>query len=85
MLTGLIVALVLVALSPSVINPVEGAAFFVGHPIFPYSNPAIISVPAGFLAAIIGTLVSSKKFEAEEISYAEVKFKAETGYRELER
>lgn len=84
MLTGLIVALVLVALSPSVINPVPGAAFFVGQPLFPYANPAIISVPAGFLAAIIGTLVSSKKFEAEEVSYAEVKFKAETGYREPE-
>lgn len=81
MLTGLIVALVLVAMSPSVVNPVPGAAFFVGNPIFPYANPAIISVPAGFLAAIIGTLVSSRG--KEEIDYAEVKFKAETGYREL--
>lgn len=81
MLTGLFTALILVAISPNVINPVEGAAFFVGNPIFPFENPAIISVPAGFLAAIIGTLVSSKS--KDETSYAEVKFKAETGYREL--
>ena len=82
MITGLTVALVLVAISPSVINPVEGAALFVGNPIFPLANPAIISIPAGFLAAIIGTLVSSKG--KEEANYAEIKFKAETGYRELE-
>ena len=50
MLTGLIVAAVLVAVSPNVINPVEGAAFFVGEPLFPLTNPAIISVPAGFLS-----------------------------------
>ena len=82
MITGLTVALVLVAISPSVINPVPGAAFFVGNPIFPLANPAIISIPAGFLAAIIGTLVSSRG--KQEADYAEIKFKAETGYRELE-
>lgn len=82
MITGLFTALILVAVSPNVINPVEGAAFFVGNPIFPLENPAIISVPAGFLAAIIGTLVSSRA--QDEISYAEVKFKAEVGFKELE-
>lgn len=82
MLTGLIVSLVLVIVSPSVINPVEGAAFFVGNPLFPLANPAIVSIPAGFLAAIIGTLLSSRG--KEEVDYAEIKFKAETGYRELE-
>ncbi|ARF16430.1 cation acetate symporter [Sporosarcina ureae] len=84
MLTGLIVALVLVAISPSVMNPVEGATLITGDPIFPYANPAIFSVPAGFLAAWIGTLVSSKRHEKDEISYAEVRFKAETGYKELD-
>ena len=82
MITGLTVALVLVAISPSVMSPVEGAAIFVGDPIFPLANPAIVSIPAGFLAAIIGTLMSSKG--AQETDYAEIKFKAETGYRELE-
>jgi cation/acetate symporter len=79
MLTGLIVSLVLVMVSPNVMNPVEGAAFFTGNPLFPLTNPAIISIPAGFLAAIIGTLVSSRG--KEEVDYAEIKFKAETGYR----
>lgn len=82
MLTGLIVAVVLVILGPNVINPVEGKAFFVGEPLFPWTNPAIISVPAGFLAAIIGSLLSPKS--KGEKSYAEVKFQAETGYRGLE-
>jgi len=84
MLTGLITALVLVAVSPNVINPVEGAAFFTGEPLFPFVNPAIISIPAGFIAAIIGTYVGAKRNEAAEVSYAEVRFKAETGYRGIE-
>ncbi|MBU8878457.1 cation acetate symporter [Bacillus sp. FJAT-29790] len=81
MLTGLIVAVVLVAVSPNVINPVEGKAFFVGNPLFPFANPALISVPAGFLAAIVGTLLSSKK--QDEKKFEEVHFQAQTGYRKL--
>lgn len=84
MVTGLVVALVLVAISPSVMNPVEGATLITGEPIFPYANPAIVSVPAGFLAAWIGSLIGAKRHEAEEVDYAEVRFKAETGYKELE-
>ncbi|GKV64753.1 cation acetate symporter [Sporosarcina sp. NCCP-2331] len=84
MLSGLIVALVLVAMSPSVWNPVPGAALFTGNPIFPYSLPTIFSVPAGFLGAWLGTVLSAKKHEELEISYAEVRFKAETGYKELD-
>lgn len=82
MLTGLIVSLVLVAVSPSVMSPVEGATLITGNPIFPLTNPAIISIPAGFLAAYIGTILSARG--KEEIDYAEIKFKAETGYRELQ-
>ncbi|MFC5589813.1 cation acetate symporter [Sporosarcina soli] len=82
MLTGLIVSLVLVGVSPSVMSPVEGATLITGNPIFPLTNPAIISIPAGFLAAYIGTILSARG--KEEIDYAEIKFKAETGYRELQ-
>ncbi len=82
MLTGLIASLVLVAVSPSVMSPVEGATLITGNPIFPLTNPAIISIPAGFLAAYIGTILSARG--KEEIDYAEIKFKAETGYRELQ-
>jgi cation/acetate symporter len=77
MLTGLISALVLVALSPNVWNP-EGTAIFVGTALFPLTNPAIISVPAGFLAGFIGSVVSAK---ADERKYAEVTVKANTGLK----
>jgi cation/acetate symporter len=78
MLTGLITALVLVAISPSVLNPEPGAAILIGNPIFPLTNPAIVSIPAGFLAAYIGTVVSSKR---DEKKYAEVVVKANTGVK----
>lgn len=83
MLTGLIVSIVLVAVSPNVINPIEGKAFFTGNPLFPFQNPALFSVPAGFLAAYLGTVLSSRKVEDEEVDFAEIAFKAHTGYREL--
>lgn len=79
MISGLVSALILVAISPSVISPVEGAALFTGNPIFPLTNPALLSVPIGFIGSIIGTLISSKQ---DAKRYAEVKVKANTGYRE---
>ncbi|MDQ0273265.1 solute symporter family protein [Cytobacillus purgationiresistens] len=78
MVTGLVTALVLVAISPSVLNPVEGVAILVGEPIFPLTNPAIVSIPAGFLAAFIGTVVSNKR---DAKKYAEVTVKANTGLK----
>lgn len=77
MLTGLISALVLVALSPNVWGP-EGTAIFVGTALFPLTNPAIISVPAGFIAGFIGSIISEK---ADERKYAEVTVKANTGLK----
>ena len=52
MIVGLVSAIVLVALSPNVWNPVAGKAIFVGEAIFPYTTPGIISIPLGFLADI---------------------------------
>lgn len=78
MLTGLITALVLVAISPNVLNPEPGMAIFVGDPIFTLTNPAIISIPAGFIGGYIGTLVSNKR---DEKKYAEVMVKANTGIK----
>jgi cation/acetate symporter len=78
MLTGLITALVLVAISPNVLNPVPGVAILVGEPIFSLTNPAIVSIPAGFIGAIIGTVVSHKR---DEKKYAEVIVKANTGIK----
>ncbi|MEN2767930.1 solute symporter family protein [Ornithinibacillus xuwenensis] len=79
LLSGLISALVLVSLSPSVFSPVEGAALFVGDPIFPLSNPALVSVPLGFIGGYLGTVFSK---ENDLARYAEVKVRANTGYRE---
>ncbi|WP_330949636.1 solute symporter family protein [Virgibacillus sp. MG-45] len=79
MLSGLLSALILVSISPSVFSPVEGAALFVGEPLFPLANPALVSVPLGFLGGYIGTILSK---EQDPVRYAEVKVKANTGYRE---
>ena len=76
MLTGLISALILVAVSPNVWNPVEGKAIFVGDPLISLTNPAIISVPLGFLGGWIGTFLSK---EADYAKYREVEVKAQTG------
>ncbi|WP_373894798.1 solute symporter family protein [Virgibacillus natechei] len=78
MLSGLISALLLVAISPSVFSPVEGAALFMGEPIFPLDNPALVSVPIGFLGGYLGTIFSK---ENNQKRYAEVKVKANTGYK----
>ena len=80
MLTGLITSLVLVSISPSVLNPEPGKTLLTGDPIFPFGNPAIVYVPLGFIAGYIGTILSSEK---DEKKYAEVNFKVQTGYREI--
>lgn len=76
MLTGLISALILVAVSPNVWNPEAGKAIFVGDPLIFLTNPAIVSVPLGFLGGWIGTMLSKERDEAK---YREVDVKAQTG------
>lgn len=75
-LAGLISALLLVSLSPSVWSP-DGSAIFTGEPLIPLSNPGIISIPLGFLAAYLGTVLSSEKADAD--AFAEIQVKANTG------
>jgi len=77
-LSGLLSALVLVSVSPNVFSPEAGEALFVGNPLFPIENPAIISVPLGFLGGYLGTIFSK---EQDLSRYAEVKVKANTGFR----
>ncbi|GIP50301.1 cation acetate symporter [Paenibacillus sp. J53TS2] len=76
MLVGLLSTVILVALSPNVWDPEPGKAILTGTAIFPMTNPGIISIPLGFLAAFVGTLLSPSKDEAK---YAEVLVKANTG------
>src|SRR5437773_1901011 len=62
--TGLIASLCLIVISPSImkVDPpgVVGAArHLIQHPpVFPLENPGILSIPLGFLGAILGTFLS---------------------------
>lgn len=78
-LSGLVSALVLVSISPNVLSPIPGETILTGNPIFPLTNPAIISVPLGFLGGYLGTIFTGK---SDLERYAEVKVRANTGYRE---
>ena len=73
---GLITALVMVAVSPNVWNPEPGKAIFVGTPLVTLTNPAIISVPVGFICGWLGTILSR---EADVVKYNEVEVRAQTG------
>jgi cation/acetate symporter len=79
MLVGLISSVILVLLSPNVWNPKPGVAILTGDPIFTLANPTIFTVPLGFLGAIIGTILASKK-KAERGSFEEVLFKSNTSF-----
>ena len=75
-LTGLLSALILVSMSPSVWDP-AGNAIFIGEPLIPLSNPGIISIPLGFLGAYLGTVLFPKAPDHE--AFAEIQVKAHTG------
>ncbi|MGX8176816.1 solute symporter family protein [Exiguobacterium artemiae] len=76
MIVGLFSSLILVALSPN-IWAVDGSALFVGEALFPLANPGIVSIPLGFLGAIIGTLVT----KSDEVAgnFERILVKANTG------
>lgn len=81
---GLISSLALIVVSPSIMGvdtpTVAGAArhLIQMKPLFPLENPGIISIPVGFLGAILGTLVSRQDPEAEA-RYTELVVRAVTG------
>ncbi|MBV8170382.1 MAG: cation acetate symporter [Candidatus Eremiobacteraeota bacterium] len=81
MITGLVSSLVLIAVSPAVmgIDP-EGAAtrhLIQGEPLFPLDNPALVTVPLGFIAAVVAALLTHEK-ESEE-TFPEMAVRANTG------
>lgn len=82
MLTGLITSLVLIVLSPAVmgIDPPDAPLRHViqAMPIFPLENPGIVSIPLGFLGAVLGTVLSARD-RVSEARYCEVKVRANTG------
>ncbi len=64
---GLISSIVLIVLSPAV-SP--------GGP-FPLANPAVVSIPIGFLGCVLGTLLGRE--HSTEHSFDELRVRAETG------
>ena len=81
MTVGLVSAVLLIVLSPAVMG-VDAPGTAVRHliqvpPVFPLDNPAIVSAPLGFLAAIAGTL-AGRDPEAEA-AYSEFNVRATTG------
>ena len=82
MVTGLLAAVTLIVLSPSVMG-VDAPGVAARHliqrpPLFPLDNPAIVSVPLGFLAAVLGTLLGRQGDESEA-AYSELNVRATTG------
>jgi cation/acetate symporter len=69
---GLISSVTLIILSPAVWPGPDHE----GGP-FPLSNPALVSVPLGFIACVLGTLLA-REGEAER-SHGELRVRAETG------
>ncbi len=68
MLAGLISSLLLMGISPDVMGE---------HAIFPLRNPGIISIPLGFIAAILGTLIA--RDPDSEAMFNQLQVRANTG------
>ena len=69
---GLITSVTLIVLSPAVWPGPDSQ----GSP-FPLSNPAIVSIPVGFVACVLGTLLSREG--AAERRFHELRVRSETG------
>ena len=66
--TGLVSSLVLILISPSIMGD---------NAVFPLENPGIISIPLGFLGAVLGTFV--RREPAAEEKFTELSVRANTG------
>lgn len=67
LLVGLISSIALILVSPD----------FMKNPLFPLKNPALASIPLGFLAAWLGTLLSGEV--PSELKFTELQVRAQTG------
>lgn len=81
MLVGFVSSVVLILLSPAVMGidpPTATVRKLIQHnAIFPLENPAIVSVPLGFLAAVVGTLF--RRDPASEAAFDELLVRSQTG------
>ena len=69
MLTGLASCLLLISLSPSVWDPHAGKTLLTGHALFSLKNPGIVSIPLGFLAAVVGSLLTPKQADSARFDH----------------
>lgn len=76
LLVGLISSIVLIMISPSVMG-MDAKALIHGEPMFPLRNPGIVSIPLGFLGAILGTFL--RREPRSEARFAELSVRANTG------
>ena len=73
---GLVSSIVLILLSPSIMGT-DAKALIHHAPIFPLKNPGILSIPIGFLGAILGTLLTREPHA--EARFNELLVRANTG------
>jgi cation/acetate symporter len=64
-------------LAASIILILVGPSFMKTEALFPLENPGIVSIPLGFLGAIIGTLLTREPMAEEK--FAELLVRANTG------
>jgi cation/acetate symporter len=74
---GLVPALLLVVLSPVVSGKPDALFPGVDFHVFPLENPGLVSIPAGFLAGWLGTVLSREP--ADEGAFAETEVRSLTG------
>ncbi len=67
LLVGLVSSVVLILISPD----------FMKNPLFPLKNPALVSIPLGFLGAWLGTVLSKEQSSVEK--FTELQVRANTG------
>jgi cation/acetate symporter len=81
--TGLIASLALIAISPSIMTidkptVLASARHMIQHaPYFPLANPGLVSIPLGFLGAILGSLLTREP--SAEARFSELLVRANTG------
>ncbi|MFJ4918323.1 cation acetate symporter [Streptomyces sp. NPDC088725] len=74
---GLVPAIVLVALSPVVSGAPDAMFPGADFQVFPLQNPGVVSIPLGFLAGWIGTVLSPEPPDAAK--HAEIEVRSLTG------
>ena len=74
---GLVGSIALIIIGPSIMGT-DGKHLINHAAIFPLENPGLLSVPIGFLGAILGTFLGGREHTAEE-KFTELQVRANTG------